>query len=442
MGGPPRAPHAEWTVLAYMAADNDLEGAAIDDLKKMERIGSSPGQVEIVVQVDRGSGDASLNGGWHAARRYYVTRGGSRRRITSTVLAELGDVNTGDPRVLEDFLAFGVRAYPAKRYALIIWNHGSGVYVPDDMLGSRGPVPRPRRYPLGFGSEPLPRLHPPGLGSEPLPRLHPPGLGSEPLPRLHPLGFGIAYDDRSGDCLTTREVESVLAAGHRQRGRKIDLVGMDACLMAMLEIAWQLRDHVGVLVASEEIEPVTGWPYAAILRALVARPSMGPAELATTIVRCYSASYGWPGPGVTLSAIDPSRLGELVDAVDCLAGVLLTALPRIDPSLSDARRRTLSFFHDHYVDLHHFASTLGQGTDLAALRLACLDVMAIIEGRNAKSPILEEAHAGPGLGAARGLSIYFPPSGELWALYRDLAFAQRTRWPDFLEAYLMTHGTS
>ena len=358
---------AQWTILAYLAADNDLEGAAIADIKEMERVGSRPGQVEIVVQVDRGASDDRPNGDWHTARRYYVTRGRSRRRITSTLLADLGDVNTGDPRVLEDFLAFGVRAYPAERYALIIWNHGSGVYVPEEMLAVSG-----ARSHGGVGGAPdIMPLQP----HTPFPAM------SEPMPRLDPLGFGLAYDDRSGDCLDTRELERVLATGHRLLGRKIDLVGMDACLMAMLEIAWQIRDHARVLVASEEIEPGTGWPYAAILRDLIARPSMSPAELATTIVRRYAASYRWPGHGVTQSAIDLSRLDELADAVDRLARVLLAALPGVRLAVSEARRRTLSFFNDHYVDLHHFASQLALESDLAAVGHASMNVMGIIRGQ-------------------------------------------------------------
>jgi hypothetical protein len=405
---------AQWTVLVYLAADNDLEGAAMADIKEMERVGSRPGQVEIVVQVDRGASDDRPHGDWHRARRYHVTRGPSRHRVTSTLLADLGDVNTGDPRVLEDFLAFGVRAYPAERYALIIWNHGSGVYVPEEILALSGASSRGGVIPDTM------RLQPHRLVSS-----------------LVPLGFGLAYDDWAEDCLDTRELERVLAAGHRRLGRKIDLVGMDACLMAMIEIAWQMRDHAGVLVGSEEIEPGTGWPYAAILRDLSARPSMSPAQLATTIVRRYAASYRWPGPGVSQSAIDLSRLDDLVDAVDRLARVMLAALPGSHPAIADARRRTLSFFNDHYVDLHHFASNLALGSDLPAVRHACLDVTGILEGRTAESPIIKEAHAGPRMGAARGLSIYFPPSRDPWAFYRELEFARRTRWPDLLEAYLI-----
>ena len=393
--------------MAYLAADNDLEAAAFADIKEMERVGSRPGQVEIVVQVDRAPGHDRPNGAREATRRYHITRGSTRHRITSTVLAELGETNTGDPQVLEEFLAFGVRAYPAERYALIIWNHGSGVYVPDEM---------------------------PTLSEAPAPA----GIG-----RFDPRGFGLAYDERSGDCLDTRELERVLATGHRLLGRKIDLVGMDACLMAMLEIAWQIRDHACVLVGSEEIEPGTGWPYAAILRDLTARPSMGPAELAAAIVRRYVQTYRRSWQGVTQSAIDLSRLDDLVDAVDRLARVLLAALPGVRVAIAEARRRALSFFDDNYVDLHHFASCLAVRSDRPAMRRACADVVGILEGRGAKSPIIAEAHAGPRTGEARGLSIYFPLRDE-WVFYRDLAFTQRTRWAHFLEAYLVSDspGTS
>lgn len=147
------------------------------------------------------------------------------------MLTDLGETNTGDPQVLEEFLAFGVSTYPSERHALVIWNHGSGVYVPEEkpalsMSRSCGPTASDTIPPQPNG--PLPAI-------------------SEPGPRPNPLGFGLAHDDQSGDCLDTTELERVLATGHRLLGRKIDLVGMDACLMAMLEIAWQLRDHARVL---------------------------------------------------------------------------------------------------------------------------------------------------------------------------------------------------
>jgi hypothetical protein len=37
---------------------------------------------------------------------------------------------------------------------------------------------------------------------------------------------------------------------------------------------------------------------------------------------------------------------------------------------------------------------------------------------------------------ARGLSIYFPPFRDPSVFYRELDFAQKTRWADLLDAYL------
>ena len=149
----------------------------------------------------------------------------------------------------------------------------------------------------------------------------------------------------------------MLQSAHEALGRKVDLVGMDACLMTMLEVAYQIRDHAQVLVGSEEVEPGDGWPHDRILRDLTARPGMRAAELATTIVRRYVESYRGTGQAATQSAIDLAKLDDLVEAVDTLARRLLAALssPALDAALHAAWRRTLRFFDSMYVDLHHFA---------------------------------------------------------------------------------------
>src|ERR1700752_1966003 len=91
--------HAEWLVLAYLAAYNDLEGELLSDLAEMERVGSTPGVVEILAQVDRSAGNDTSKGNWRGTRRYYVTRGSDPRKINSRLLADLGPTNTGDPGV-------------------------------------------------------------------------------------------------------------------------------------------------------------------------------------------------------------------------------------------------------------------------------------------------------------------------------------------------------
>ena len=127
----------------------------------------------------------------------------------------------------------------------------------------------------------------------------------------------------------------MLATAHRVLGRKVDVVGMDACLMTMIEVAYQLRDHAQVLVGSEEIEPGPGWPHAAILGDLTARPAMTAARAGRHRgAPATSSPTGTAGEIATQSAIDLGQLGDLVEAVDILAHRLLDELKR-----DGARRR-------------------------------------------------------------------------------------------------------
>ncbi len=415
---------AKWLVLGYLAGDNDLAGAAIDDINEMEAVGSRPGEVEVVVQVDHASGYDSTNARWRGTRRYHIEHGKDRRRIQSRLLADLGETNTGDPKVLEEFLDFGVSSFPAQACALILWNHGSGFYVPPEMLAKPGAASRRE------------------LVTRATPRLHRTLFHTtrERLLQLDPQRRGIAYDDRSGDCLDNQELKGVLGTAHQLLGRKVDVVGMDACLMTMLEVAYQIRDHAQVLVGSEEVEPGAGWPYDAVLRDLSARPAMTERDLATAVVSRYVESYRQTGMDVTQSAIDLSKLDPLVDAVDRLAGALLARLksPGVAPAVYTAWRRTLRFFDNFYVDLHHFASNLAAATlDVGEIKAACGGVQRAIEGKGVESPIIAAGSDGSRMHLSRGLSIYFPPFRDPSAFYRELDFARRTRWADFLEAYLV-----
>lgn len=413
-----KASPADWSVLAFLAGDNNLEGPLLGNLHAMERVGSRPGSVEVLAQIDRAPGYDASDGGWSGTRRYYVTRSATPRLIGSTLLADLGPTNTGDPRVLQDFVAFAAKRYPARATMLVLANHGSGFYVPPEMLSNARfdsarrahAAPRTRRSLFDASREWL--------------------LAPDPM-------RGIAYDDGSGDCLDNRELKQVLANAHELLGRPVDIVGMDACLMTMLEVAYQLRDHARILVGSEEVEPGGGWPYDAVLGDLTARPAMTPAELATAVVHRYGEYYsGARSAPATQSAIDLARLDNLVRAVDGLARTLLAALPSksLEVALYTAWRQSLRFFDNLYVDLHHFAANLARATTRSDIKRACVEIRSAIEAQ--PGPIIAERHGSQHLAAATGLSIYFPPFREPSIFYRELDFASRTRWADFLDAYL------
>ena len=196
---------ADWTFLVYMAADNNLDPYAGLDLQEMMAVGSTPG-MRVIVQYDPASSG-------HPTKRYRVTKG------NLVALASLGETNTGDPTVLEDFLTWGMRNFPARRYALVLWNHGSGIY---DNFSSTGKAASK-------------------------------GLLS-PSP-------AVAVDDTSGkDALTTREYALALERA-AQAGKPLELVCFDACYMAMAEVAAELAPFTRYLVASEEAVPGNGLDY-------------------------------------------------------------------------------------------------------------------------------------------------------------------------------------
>src|SRR5262249_30077087 len=73
-------------------------------------------------------------------------------------------------------------------------------------------------------------------------------------------------DEAATDSLTVDELKSVLADLRGARGTKLEILGMDACYMAMGEIAYELRHEADILVAAEGPEPGFGWPYDRMLR--------------------------------------------------------------------------------------------------------------------------------------------------------------------------------
>lgn len=114
-----------WTIMVYMAADNNLESFAIGDLNEMEFV-NLPSNVNLVVLVDRAAGFDSSNGNWTDTRRGQIIYDTDAGLVRST-LTSIGEANSGDPGTLTSFLNWGVQNYRADNYGLVIWDHGGGL---------------------------------------------------------------------------------------------------------------------------------------------------------------------------------------------------------------------------------------------------------------------------------------------------------------------------
>jgi Clostripain family/PKD domain len=362
---------AAWTFLVFVNGDNNLEEAALDDLQEMEQVGSTD-DVNIVVQVDRARGYTSAEGDWQGARRYLV-ESDPAEGLASTLLADLGEVDSGDPQTVIDFAQAALRDFPAERVALIMWNHGWGwSFLPDDRPAATK---------------------------------------------------GISQDDDSGNDISIAEGEyaAVLAAVQTELGQPLDLVGMDACLMASWEIAHTAAPYASAYVASQDYEAEDGWPYDDFLAELVLNPEMDGLLLGEAIAVAFNATRD-----TTQSVTDLSRLSELDAQLDAVALALLADEAGLE-RLRAAAGASLAFEYSGAPDRDLGQVLLAlEGDD--AVGLAALEARLVLE-----DVVTSNYTWGAAASGATGLNIYAPARGVIDQAYLDATWSQSSFWDDALQ---------
>jgi hypothetical protein len=392
----------QWTWLVYMAGDNNLEGAGRDDLAEMKRVGSTA-DVNVLVQFDTEAKKTT---------RYRIEKNRLR------VLQQMPGVDCGDPKVLTQFIQWGIQRYPAQHYLLDVWNHGGGwENLPADYNYDAIRLAKPQAAARLKGIKRA-------LFRTTVQKIHKrPGRQR-----------AIAIDCGSHDYLDNQELrDGVFKA--LPAGRKLDILGCDACLMNMLEIAYEMKDTATFMVGSEETEPGAGWPYAAILKGLVAKPTMSPADLAKTVVTEYGKYFQRTQETATQSALDLEEIQAAAAAVDELAEVLLADLASVAGAVTLARDRAQKFEMPEYIDLGDFAAQLSQRLPQhAPIKAASDKVLQALRPATGTGLVIQNVTSGTKVQRASGVSIYLPLPEDYAPDYADLAFSQDRRWKAFLEA--------
>jgi hypothetical protein len=297
------------------------------------------------------------------------------------------EVNMADPAVLEEFIEICIAKYPAEKYALILWDHGGG-------------------------------------------------------------WRGLCWDDTTyeetgvDDCITMTELRDALVGAKETTNKMLDVVGFDLCLMAMPEVAYQVRDCANYVVFSEETVPGYGFPYDAIAEHLVAEPSVDGRELACMIVEDYASYYASISGyvDVTISAFDMACMDQLKDAVDYLGTELLMDLRVYMNSIQRDLIKAQEYYYPYNIALKGFAMNLqadqtivDDGIKDAAEQVeAAVDagVIACVNGlHNYKS---------------YGLAIYAPTTNDgmhsIKDTYVEVPFAVETSWYDFVDEFSNFYG--
>ena len=405
------ATEAKWTFLVYMAGDNSLSEAGYEDLREMRTVGSTP-EVNIVAQFD--------NAGEEATKRYYIKKEGE------DTVESLGETDSGDPNVLNNFISWAVKNYPADRYALILWNHGGG-WKPDDLDKAAKNI-NAGHYDIREATY---------LSSRPMKRALFNTTIKTILSEASYKNRAICSDDISGHSLDTIELGNILSKAKKIMGKPIDILGMDACLMSNFEVAYQASSYVRYIVSSEEEEPNKGWPYSENLQILVDKPDIPTGVLAAALVKSYTDSYKkWGEMEATQSAFDLSKIKPATQAIDALAKALIDHMPDASNEIWKAQKKAKKFNFSLW-DISRFSSELQKQTSIEEVRQAAGQVVKIFEPGTDKV-VLAESHTGPWYDKCCGASIYLIQPPEMVSkYYAQLKFAKKCKnWPLMLQKYL------
>jgi hypothetical protein len=330
----------------------------------------------------------------------------------------MGELNMGDPQTLANFIIWARENYPAQHYYLAIANHGRGT-------------------------------------------------------------SGVSWDyTNSRDYLSTSELRSALQTATNSGQWKIDVLHYDACLMSLLENAYQVKDYADYLVASQNL----GWAVFAYERyAQVSAAEMekayAPYEFATIVAKVTAATTPrqlavdvadayFNHPAIqdnprTISVLDLSRAVTVRQAVDNLSTALRNNLSAIKTYIQNARSATQKFDsrdyykitdEDEYLDLYHFAKMVKQYIPNGDVQNAAQGVMDAINGGFV---VVEHHQSGMwgwlwwrsywDLDNAHGVSIYFPPRpGSLdyiaYVSHQLFQFTWEGLWDEFLVDYFGALG--
>jgi pentapeptide MXKDX repeat protein len=311
------------------------------------------------------------------------------------------DTDTGSPVTLYNFITFCLEKYPADHYLVVLSGHAGGTE---------------RDY--------------------------------------------LLKDESSAGSLTFNELKNVFRRVKEDRnGKTIDILGMDNCLMSMAEICYELRGVAEIVIGCESFSPASGWPYREVLERLAAdfvSPSLLPPQsvaeaAARGIVQeyvNYYANYWIAGLSVTQSALNVCQVETLREEIDKLAQLMeqqlaaewhangtSTTARRFHDALLLAHWEAQSYNGEQFVDLYDFCHCLELRVGEGVVAEQCRAVQKFLRNEF----VLTSCYCGAAYQYSYGVSLYFPWS-HVAPSYWNLDFCKDANgggWGSFLKTYTL-----
>ena len=241
----------------------------------------------------------------------------------------------------------------------------------------------------------------------------------------------VSLDDTSNDALTTRELkEAVEEALETSNVGRLNILGMDACLMGSLEVLYELKDVADYIVASASSEPVEGWNY----RFLEMTSYLDSYNLCEKIVDYYFEDLP-DGEEITLAVFDTSKVDQFIENFNILSLKILELFDE-DPGF---KKR----FESYQENLRIY-SISPEGTERVLVDLG--ELLNLLKNENELSSYISQipleglipySKVSEDLEGLSGVSIFFPERDLYTSFtedYHTLSFARDSYWDDVLSS--------
>ncbi len=193
--------------------------------------------------------------GWKEIKRWKIENG-------QQIPIEFNAPNNrmGDHKNLTAFIDWATATYPADKYVLDLWNHGGDIQ--------------------GYGGDEIP------------------GNNHEVMSVPH-------------------IKQAIQSSSFISQGKKFEILGFDACLMANLEVHNAVKTFSNYIVSSEQTEPGHGWNYVPIMTAMENGSANDGLSLGKVIADGFKAhASNLQTNQVTLSVVESSQIDNVVSAVE------------------------------------------------------------------------------------------------------------------------------
>jgi hypothetical protein len=401
----------EWTVMVFMNANNNLSEGQLfglvgkwgtKDIDEMKKVGSTD-KVNVVVEFsETGKG----------AKRMLILKKGILNSGEKVYLTD-PKADMGDYRRVIDFVKWSKQTFPAKKYMLIIWNHGLGWI------------------------DPVMSNHTAGTGTS----------------------KGISFDDNSKNYIRTKQLGEIL-----KNTGYVDVFAMNACLMQMAEVAYEIKDYTGLIVGSEETMLAYGFNYEKLLNFINSNPNSSKTQMSDFFINWYKQFFSEGanvGPATmpldsvaaTLSTLEPSAVKELPQYLSYLATVAMkndekdavkSAVSSVIrfTSIADPTEDKKKMIAP-YVDLYDFARIISENAKNSETKKAANTLMSFIKNKLVirSVGINKDAENNYDYTKVGGIAINMtmkvkpvPPAYDdiLETKYQDLSLSNDSSWDEFV----------